>query len=234
MTISNGSGLPSWQNPKFGAKIRAALWLETQVGVGGVFTKAELRQAFPDVAQIDRRVRELRDHNWQIDTHREDPALKQQEQKYVTRGAEIWLPGQAAAAKQKTTLTSTQRAKVWSDDSFLCRTCGIGVGEKYPDGSSGTSQLAIARRKVLLADGTTEEQLVTVCGKCVASNSSTVDLGALLAEVALLSPIEKGALSSWIEAGQRTRGALEKVWGVLQTLPEPSRQAVRAAVRLDQ
>lgn len=227
----DGTALPSWQDLKFGAKVRAALWLETQVGIGGVFTKAELRQAFPDVAQIDRRVRELRDHNWQIDTHREDLALKQQEQKYVSRGAAIWLPGQAAASKQKTTLTSTQRAKVWSDDSFLCRTCGIGVGEKYSDGTSGTSQLAVARRGVLMADGSTEEQLVTVCGRCVASNTSEADLAGVLAEVALLSPLEKHALASWIDAGQRTRGALERVWGVLQTLPAASRNTVQDALQ---
>ncbi|MGE7385423.1 hypothetical protein ACQKM2_08070 [Streptomyces sp. NPDC004126] len=234
MTDSTGSAaLPYWQDPKYGAKVQAALWLETKVGVGGVFTKAELREAFPNVAQIDRRVRELRDHNWQIDTHREDPSLKQQEQKYVARGAEIWLPGQAAA-KQRNTLTSTQRAKVWSDDSFLCRTCGIGVGEKYPDGSSGTSQLAIARRSVLLADGTSEEQLVTVCGKCVAGGTSEVDLATLLAEVGLLTSIEKTALGAWIDAGQRTRGPLEQIWGILQTLPEVSRKAVRAAVQQNQ
>ncbi|MGW6409231.1 hypothetical protein ACWF95_18925 [Streptomyces vinaceus] len=231
MTNSTGTAMPSWQNPRFGGKIRAALWLETEVGVGGVFTKTALRQAFPDDAQIDRRLRELRSYDWQIDTHREDPSLKQQEQKYVARGAEIWLPGQAAAVKQKASLTATQRAKVWSDDSFLCRTCGIGVGEKYPDGSSGTSQLAIARRKVALPNGSTEEQLVTVCGRCVASHDNEVGLADLLAEAALLSPIEKGTLTSWIDAGQRTRGTLEQVWGVFQTLPAESRAAIRAALQ---
>ncbi|MGO4420337.1 hypothetical protein AB4Z54_16790, partial [Streptomyces sp. MCAF7] len=101
--------LPSWQDGKLGGKARAALWLVTEVGEGNIFTKTELRKAFPDVAQIDRRVRELRDHGWRIDTNRDDPALKQEEQRYVSKGAEVWIPGQAKVAKHKNSLTAAQR-----------------------------------------------------------------------------------------------------------------------------
>ncbi|MGI5398717.1 hypothetical protein ACQEVG_04510 [Streptomyces sp. CA-135486] len=222
--------LPHWQNGKFGTKIRAALWLESEVGEGNTFTKAELRKAFPEVAQIDRRLRDLRDHGWRIDTSRDDPALKQEEQRYVTKGAEVWIPGQAKVARHKNSLSPAQRAKVWQNDSYLCRTCGIGAGEPYEDDSNVLSQLNVARRKIVLADGTVDHQMVTECKRCGAVGEREVDLGELLGKVAGLSALEKEVLATWIDADQRTRGTLEKLWGVYRTLPVTSRTAVRQAV----
>ncbi|MFC5033455.1 hypothetical protein C8250_021010 [Streptomyces sp. So13.3] len=224
------SNLPSWQDQKAGGKARAALWLATEVGEGHVFTKAQLRKAFPDVAQIDRRVRELRDYGWRIDTSRDDPALKQMEQRYVSEGAKVWLPGQAKVAKSKGSLTSAQRHKVWQADNYLCRTCGIGVGESYGDDIE-LSKLNVARRKVLQPDGTVEVQFVTECKRCGAgSGDRNVDLGALLGRVEALAPIERKILASWIEADLRTTSALEKLWGIFRTLPEESRASVARAV----
>ncbi|MFD4246580.1 hypothetical protein ACFWP3_34030 [Streptomyces sp. NPDC058525] len=223
--------LPSWENTKLGAKIRAALWLEHEVGVGGIFTKARLRQAFPENTQIDRRVRELRDHGWRIDTSRDDPSLKQEEQKYVAKGAEIWIPGQASLPRHKTGLSQAQRSKVLSDDGFLCRTCGVGVAEKYIDGPGSSKQLGVARREVLLPDGTAEYQLETACSRCITSGAGdAVDLAGTLAAVAALSPLEKGVLAGWITEDRRTRGSLELLWGIYRTLPAASRQAIHDAV----
>ncbi|MGW0562604.1 hypothetical protein ACWDZ4_18765 [Streptomyces sp. NPDC003016] len=225
--------LPSWQNVKFGGKIRAALWLETEVGEGNTFTKAALRKAFPEVAQIDRRLRDLRDHGWRIDTSRDDPALKQEEQRYVTKGAEIWIPGQAKVAKHKNSLSAAQRAKVWQGDNFLCRTCGIGAGEPYSDEGDVLSQLNVARRKVVLADGTVDFQMVTECRRCGAGGEREIDLDGLLSKVAGLSALEREVFAGWIEADQRTQGALEQLWGIYRTLPVESREVVRQAAAGD-
>ncbi|GHF25087.1 hypothetical protein [Streptomyces morookaense] len=221
--------MPSWQDKAFGGRIRAALWLETEVGEGEIFTKAALRKAFPDVAQIDRRVRELRDYGWQIDTNRDDPALKLEEQRYVSRGAEIWKPGQAKLPKHKTSLSKAERDKVFMADNFLCRTCGIGVGEVY-DGGVATSKLGVTRRKVRLADGTTSVQLVTECDQCRAGAGREIDLGKLLGDVKALAPLERTVLVEWITADRRERGQLEKLWGMYRTLPEESREAFIKAV----
>src|SRR5579871_6280697 len=86
---------PSWHDENLGTMKRAALWLVDVVGEGGTFTKTQLREAFPDVAQIDRRMRDLRDYGWQIDTNREDADLGPSEQRFVERGAEVWVPGKA-------------------------------------------------------------------------------------------------------------------------------------------
>ncbi|MEU7183045.1 MULTISPECIES: hypothetical protein [Streptomyces] len=222
--------MPSWQDEKFGSKVRAALWLETVVGEGNIFTKAQLREAFPDVAQIDRRMRDLRDHGWTIFTKREDAALKQEEQRYVKKGAEVWIPGQAKASKPKTSLTATQRNKVMAADSFLCRSCGIGVAESYGDGGQ-EAQLDIARRKVRLEDGTAEVQLVTECNRCrVGGRAREVDLGTVISTVNSLAPLERRVLAAWIEADHRDPSTLEKLWGIFRTLPEESREAVKQAV----
>ncbi|MFD7536389.1 hypothetical protein [Streptomyces sp. NPDC059819] len=225
--------LPSWQDAKLGGKIRAALWLETEVGLGNTFTKTELRKAFPEVAQIDRRLRDLRDFDWRIDTSRDDPALKQEEQRYVVKGAEVWIPGQAKAAKHKSSLSTAQRTKIWSDDNFLCRTCGIGAGEPYEDDKDVLSQLNVARREVTLLGGAIEFQMVTECKRCGSAGAKQVDLADLLGRVEGLSELEKQVFAGWIEADQRTRGAMEKLWGVFRTLPVASREAVRQAVTGD-
>ncbi|AYN41126.1 hypothetical protein D9753_22125 [Streptomyces dangxiongensis] len=224
---------PSYQDKKFGTMVRAALWLLTAVGEGEVFTKAQLREAFPDVSQIDRRLRDLRDHGWRIDTSRDDPSLHQQEQRFVTRGADVWIPGKSKAPKHKTSLTPAQRAKALRDDNHLCRSCGVGAGEAYEDGGGiELAKLNVSRRKVLHSDGTVEHQLVTECKRCGAGGGADreADLGALLGLVRSLAPLEQRLFAKWIDADQRSFSPLEKVWGIYRTLPEESRAAVAQAI----
>ncbi|NSC22549.1 hypothetical protein FM076_15730 [Streptomyces albus subsp. chlorinus] len=222
--------LPDWRDAsKHGTMIRAALWLETEVGEGNVFTKSKLREAFEGVSQIDRRIRDLRDRGWQIDTRREDPTLELDEQRYVKKGLEVWIPGQAKA-KAKSNLTASQRTRTMQQDNFLCRSCGIGSGESYGDGGSA-AQLDIARRKVRLPDGSIETQLVTECNKCrVGGRAREEDVPALLSEIKALSGIERQALAAWIKADRRERSTLERLWGHYRTLPEESRAVLAAAV----
>lgn len=227
--------LPSWQNGmdgnrRLGSMARAALWLLSVVGEGNIFTKAELRSAFPDVAQIDRRIRDLRDRGWRIDTSRDDPSLKQEEQRFVSRGAEVWIPGQAKAPKHKGSLTTAQRQKVFEADGYLCRSCGIAAGEEYEDGVT-QSVLNVARRKVLLSDGSVDYQFVTECKRCGSgSTDREVDLGALLELVEDLAPMERRILANWIANDRRSLEPIDKLWGLYRTLPEASREAVAEAL----
>ncbi|MET7314200.1 MULTISPECIES: hypothetical protein [Streptomyces] len=219
--------LPSWQDEKLGSKARAALWLLSEVGEGNIFTKADLRGAFPDVAQIDRRIRELRAHGWLIHTSREDAVLKQQEQRFVAAGDEVWIPGKAKTPKHKSSLTATQRTRILQDDNFLCRTCGVAVGEEYWDGGVEQAQLNVARRKVILPDGQEEYQYVTECKRCGAGSAGReVDQEAVLEMVEALSPIERQTLSAWMAADQRSLSPLDRLWGIIRALPAESRKAV--------
>ncbi|MER7919964.1 MULTISPECIES: hypothetical protein [unclassified Streptomyces] len=225
--------IPSYQDKKFGTMARAALWLISVVGEGEIFTKAQLREAFPDVAQIDRRLRDLRDHGWRIDTSRDDPELLQQEQRFVTRGADVWIPGKSKSPKHKSSLTAAQRAKVLHDDNHLCRSCGIGAGEAYEDGGGvELAKLNVSRRKVLHSAGAVEYQLITECKRCGTGGGPDreVDLGALLELMESLSPLEQRLFAKWMEADQRSFSPLEKVWGIYRTLPQQSRTAVAEAI----
>lgn len=225
--------LPSWQNKELGSMARGARWLVEVVGVGNIFTKAQLREAFPDVAQIDRRLRGLRDHGWRLDTSRDDPSLLQQEQRFVTQGADVWIPGKSKAPKHKSSITAAQRAKVFHEDNNLCRSCGIGAGEAYEDGGGiETAKLNVARRKVLHADGEVAYQLITECKRCGAGGGTDreVDLGALLDLVEDLAPMEQRLFAKWIAADQRSISPIERVWGIYRTLPQESRAAVAEAI----
>lgn len=223
--------VPSWLDKTFGSKVRAGLWLVSEVGEGNIFTKGQLRAAFPEVAQIDRRVRDLRDHGWQIDTRREDESLHLDEQRFVMKGHDVWLPGQSKSPKEKSGLTSAQRTKVLVSDSFLCRSCGIGAGEAFGDDLQG-AQLDVARRQVRLPDGSTETQLVTECNRCrVGGRQRQADLAGVLGSIEQLSQLERDVFGSWLEADQRHPSPLERLWGEYRTLPEESRNAVRDAVQ---
>lgn len=222
--------LPSWQAKGRGSMARVALWLESEVGVGKIFTKTQMREAFPEVAQIDRRMRDLRDYGWTIHTHREDPTLKQEEHRYVSRGAEVWIPGQAKAPKDKASLTAAQRSRVMSGDNYLCRSCGIGAGEAFGPGAPG-AQLDVARRKVRTPEGAMEMQLVTECNRCrVGGGPRQIDLGRLVTSVQQLSALEKRALAEWMANDRRPASDLEQIWGLYRTLPVESRETIKRAL----
>lgn len=87
------SELPDWTNEKMSTKVRAALWLATEVGEGKIYTKDQLRTAFPEATQVDRRVRELRNYGWVIATNRDDVSLAPHEARFVRAGERIWEPG---------------------------------------------------------------------------------------------------------------------------------------------
>ncbi|GAA2139359.1 hypothetical protein GCM10009760_21510 [Kitasatospora kazusensis] len=221
--------LPSWEDPKLGTMKRAALWLATVVQEGNIFTLADLRDAFPEVSQIDRRMRDLRDQDWRIDTHREDSSLDNSERRFVAQGVPVWEPGKARS-KEAQVLTATRRREVMSRDGNLCRSCGITPGQEYA-GSYETAQLDIARKEVRYADGTKAVELVTECRRCrVGGRGVETDDSKTLAALGRLGIMERRMLASWIEADEREFGTVELLWAEYRTLPEESRARFRAAL----
>lgn len=220
--------MPSWTDKKLGTMKRVALWLMQEVGPGSVFTKEQLRAAFDGVSQIDRRMRELRDYEWQIDTNREDSTLESWEHRFVRQGLPVWEPG-VANRKAAEAISASQRRTVLMEDNYLCRSCGIGIGEAYSDGYGTTSQLDIARRQVTLPSGDKEVQLVTECNRCRVGGRDVVsDLRTLTAALERLSAYERKMLSAWIEQDSRSFNDVEKLWGLYRTLPTPARNQFRS------
>lgn len=221
--------LPLWTDEKLGTMKRAALWLVTVVGEDSIFTKEQLKAAFPGVAQIDRRVRDLRDHGWQIHTNREDVTLGAHEQRFVKMGAPVWEPGKAT--KSSGTLTATQRREVLSRDGHFCRSCGITPGESYDDGTYESAQIDIARRTVRQLDGTEKVQMVSECNRCrVGGRNQLADVGAVLAGVEGLGALARKMLVDWVAKDKREFSEAERIWGAYRALPADSRDAIREAL----
>jgi len=209
---------------------RAALWLVQVVGEGNTFTKNQLREAFPEVAQIDRRMRDLRNFGWKIDTNREDVSLEPSEQRFVIQGASVWEAGKGSR-ERIATITASQRHEVLMRDGHRCRSCGIGPGERYVL-TEITSQLDVARREVSLPNGSREVQLVIECNRCrIGNRDMVVDVRDLLIRIERLPTIEKKMLSAWIAQDARAFSAVEEVWTAYRTLPAEARTHVRDALR---
>ncbi|GAA1072634.1 hypothetical protein GCM10009665_79160 [Kitasatospora nipponensis] len=227
--MTNGE-IPSWRDAGRGTMVRCALWLVAEVGVGEVFTKPDRREAFPEVSQIDRRMRDLRDRGWRIATNREDPTLTSSEHRFVEMGAEVWKPGQSRAKTPAAAITATQRREIFDVDGHLCRICGIAAGEAY-DGGVETAQLDIARRDVRKPGVGVVTEMVTECRRCrVGGRGGVVDLEALLAGLRQMSRIERDHFGQWMAADHRDFSMMERLWGEYRTLPAESRQVVRDAV----
>ncbi|MCX5140489.1 MULTISPECIES: hypothetical protein [unclassified Streptomyces] len=222
--------LPSWRDENYGTMKRAALWLLTVVGEGEVFTKEDVKNAFPGISQADRRVRDLRDYGWKIDTHREDALLGQHEQRFVAQGQPVWEPGKAT--KDSSAITDTQRRKVLARDGNRCRSCGITPGQAYA-GSFETAQIDIARRKVKLPNGTSAVQPVAECNRCrVGGRTLDADLGAVLEALSRLGGLQRQTLTDWVAADEREFSAVERLWSDFRTLPAESRDKVRETLGL--
>ncbi|MFI5522366.1 hypothetical protein [Streptomyces platensis] len=221
--------LPSWTDEKFGTMKRAALWLVSVVGEGNVFTKAQLRDAFPDTSQIDRRMRDLRGHGWRIDTNRDDVSLDPHEQRFVQQGEPVWEPGKGRA-KSAAPVTATQRREILQRDGNFCRSCGISGGQEYA-GTYEVAQLDIARRQVKKPDGSAAVELVTECNRCrVGGRTLAADAGQVLNRLRRLGALELRVLAGWVAEDRREFSSLEQIWADYRTLPEESRAKVRQAL----
>lgn len=227
--------LPAWNDPalKFGVRVRIALWLLSEVGEANTFTKADLRDAFPGVEQVDRRMRELREYGWVIHTNKEDPGLPLNTLMFAKAGDEVWKPGVArrSAASQ---LTSKERSAVMAADDYMCTSCGIAGGEVYPDSRRGeTAQLSISSRQVELPSGSVQQQFVTECKRCKAGTNpgGAPSLVNVLEGVDGLSPLEREELAQWLRRERRQPRRVEQLWTEYRRLPADSREAVAERLR---
>ncbi|CAM5379147.1 hypothetical protein SALBM135S_06909 [Streptomyces alboniger] len=221
--------MPSWTDPKLGTMKRAGLWLVSVVGEGNIFTKEDVKTAFPGVSQADRRVRDLRDHGWLISTNREDASLGQHEQRFVKQGEPVWLPGKGT--RPGTSITQTRRREVLAQDGHFCRSCGIAPGELYA-GTHESAQIDIARRVVRQPNGREKTELVAECNRCrVGGRGAVADLGEMLKRAESLSALDRRMLSVWMVRDQREFSAAETFWAEYRTLPEESRAKIRDVLK---
>lgn len=207
--------------------IRGALWLAAEVGEGNVFTKEQVRRAFPKIAQADRRLRDLRKYGWVIHTSSDDAALKAEEQRLVKVGLAVWEPD-ARRQGATATISARDRQATLAADGYQCVVCGVAGGEAYPDSPSDTAVLSVSRRDVILSGGEVERQLVTECKRCRAGVASTeaVDLARLLSDIRDLEETDQVRLLRWMRRGRRGATPLDRAWTAYRRLPAKSREEI--------
>lgn len=225
-----GMALPDWRTSTAGTRVRVALWLASEIGAGGAFTKAQLREAFPGVEQVDRRMRDLRAEGWVITTYREDRSLAPDELRLVRLGGSVWETGYRSKATSAS-VSDKLRQEIFAADGFLCVYCGIAGGEVYPDDPLRTAKLTIARAAPA-DDGSW--RLATVCDRCHTGRAVDESGAALLSEVAELGPESHERLRGWIVRGARDRDRVAELWAAYRRLPSSDRARIRKMIlRID-
>jgi hypothetical protein len=220
--------LPAWDDPtlKHGTMVRTALWLVSEVGEGNTFTKRRHREAFPERAQADRRLRDLRKYGWVIHTSGEDAALGMDEQRFVHAGLPVWEPEARKAVPSKA-LTAKQRSAIFEADGYQCVVCGIAGGESYPDDVHATAVLSVSRRSCATLGGT-DTQLVTECKRCRAGEGSQApDLEELASTIEQLDASDRARLLRWMARGRRGATPLDRAWTSYRRMPSEARAEMR-------
>lgn len=219
MAAAGTEDLPDWRDAHGGGLLRGALWLMQEVGPGNTFTKSQLRAAFPDTAQIDRRVRDLRDYGWVIDTSREDPSLDQAEQRFVKPGIRVWDPVERKK-RTRAAVSATTRQAVFQRAGSACELCGRSV-DSLPSGSG----LELARRVALAHGGADEaENLMVLCSVCHAARTRSDGVSELATRASSLPIRERTRLLAWITMGERPRTTIEDIWAQYQQLSDRDQQ----------
>ncbi|WP_223775684.1 HNH endonuclease signature motif containing protein [Streptomyces sp. 135] len=219
MAAVTTEGLPDWHDAHGGGLVRGALWLMQEVGPGNTFTKSQLRAAFPDIAQIDRRIRDLRDYEWVIATSREDPSLDQAEQRFVEPGIKVWDPEERKKRNRAAVSTATRRP-LFQRGTFACELCGRPVVSlRHGPGVELVHRVA-------LADGGSDEpeNLMVLCSACHAARDGADGVSELAARASSLPIRERTRLLTWITMGERPRTATEDIWAQYQKLADGDRQ----------
>lgn len=216
--------VPDWKTFDGGTRNRVALWLLVEVGPGGVFTKAQLRDAFPNVEQVDRRMRDLRPEGWVIHTNTQDVSLESDELRLVTVGGRVWERTYRSSAS--TTVSDAERRAVMLRDNFACTLCGISAGESYLDDAARTAVISVVRGQGFHAPGA----LHTVCSRCRGGSSTNSDAAAVLHELEGLDPTDLNKFTTWLLKGRRIQSPLDNAWLHYLGLPLDQRNRVEDAV----
>lgn len=226
---------PAWDDQGAGgAMVRGALWLVQVVGEGNTFTKNQLRDAFPGIAQADRRIRDLRDYGWVVYSSTEDASLQREDQRFVRAGVPVWDPRARRANAPEKTVSSKERQAVLARDDYMCTLCGIVGGEPYPDNPVMTAVLAVSQRTMTAVNGVARQVLLTECKRCRSGERPAPLTATEAATVAAdLSPGELRRLRRWIERGRRGATDIDRAWSAYLRVPRDERtQVVEALSRL--
>lgn len=212
--------------------IRGALWLVQVIGQGNTFTKNQLRDAFPGVSQVDRRIRDLRDFGWVVYSSTEDASLLREDQRFVGAGVPVWDPKARQAGARQKTISAKERQAVLARDGYMCTLCGISGGEPYPDDSVQIGVLSVSRRTVISDHGGETQALVTECKRCRAGGApAPMNATGAVAAASGLGDNERRRLLRWMERGRRGATELDRAWAAYLRVPPDQRADVASRLK---
>lgn len=212
--------------------VRAACWLAAEVGEGGVFTKEELREAIPGVAQIDRRVRDLRKYGWVIDEARVGAGLVASQQRLTKIGVPVWDKTLKIAAAVPS-ISAKVREEVFFRDGHACRRCGIAAGEPFDDDPSVVARLTAGHLYPdSLGGKASAADLITTCQRCneslqqVTQNYATAEQ--VVARIRGLDESDRNRINRRIDTDLRETDEVDTIWREYRQLPGVERDRVKA------
>jgi len=228
---------PAWDDPnnEAGGMVRGALWLVQVVGEGQTFTKNQLREAFPGMSQVDRRIRDLRDYGWVLHSSSQDASLLAEDQRFVRAGVPVWDSKARRDAAPNKAISAKERRAALVRSNYMCTLCGIAGGEPYPDDPSKDATVSVSRRTVLTLDGGETRKLVTECTRCLAGRDETpIDLKEAVIAGKALDTGDKRRLLRWMERGRRGTTELDRAWAAYLRIPAEQRKDVSDSLRADE
>lgn len=221
-----------WNDPSVGAKKRVAHYLATVVKEGNRFQFQDVRGDIPNVEQLGRRMRELREVGWKILSYKDTTSLQPDELLLHTVGDRIWEDGYRWPTRR---LSAAARRKVFERDGRRCMVCGVDLGGEYPDRPGIVARPTVGHWVPKERGGT--DNLINLRAECHLCNESSRDLTETPVDVDLLKRRirelgrgDKQTLASWMLADRRTFTRPEQLWAEYNQLPQPDRDAVREAL----
>ncbi len=194
-------------------------WIRS-IGVGVVFTRADIEAAFPGVGQIDRRVRGLRESGWTIVTNRQDKNLRPGQLRCDQFGVDHRTPGP----------TDYVRRAVILRDRRQCQVCGIIAGHPYPGEPDSAANIEAARRTG--ARGYAASAWEARCGRCFGADNGhpTGDADHVWSAIDELSREDKETLLAWMEIGRRPIDNTEALFAELCAFSPRERARITASI----
>ncbi|MFF8971524.1 hypothetical protein [Streptomyces sp. NPDC014995] len=197
------------------SKVKVAEFLAA-VGQGNVFTKLQLFEGVPGVAQADRRMRDLRELGWKIDNYKTDPRLQPDEYRLTEIGTRIDL-GEQPKEATRPRISASRRREALERAGFACQTCGMRAGEPYPD----EDQRAVLSVHLIDATPPVDTELPNLrveCQRCHAGNRGSgaglaTPQDVLTRASRLGSREEKRRLYRLMQSGRPDRDEVDLIFG---------------------